>query len=86
VNLKKIFCMFVFLYFRCMKIKIWLWQAPIGLMLVGAGLSMAIDAGSQKADGQPWFWYGTLALVLFNAGLCVFGGAIIKRVKDEMKG
>ena len=68
------------------KIKTWFCQAPIGLVLVGTGLSMAIDAGSQKANGQPWFWYGTLALVLFNAGLCVFGDAVVKRVKDEMQG
>ena len=68
-----------------MKIKNWLLQAPLGLVLVGAGLSMAIDAGTCKADGQPWFLYGSFALVVLNAGLCVFGGAIIKRVKDEMK-
>ena len=74
------------LYLTNMKIKTWFWQAPIGLILVGSGLSMAIDAGSQKANGQPWFWYGTLALVLFNAGLCVFGDAVVKRVKDEVKG
>ena len=67
------------------KIKTWLWQAPLGLVLVGAGLSMAIDAGTCKAYGQPWFWYGSFAIVVFNAGLCVFGGAVIKRVKDEMK-
>ncbi len=67
------------------KIKTWLWQAPLGLVLVGAGLSMAIDAGTYKANGQPWFWYGSFALVVFNTGLCVFGGAVIKRVKDEMK-
>ena len=69
-----------------MKIKTWLWQAPLGLILVGAGLSMAIDAGACKANGQPWFLYGSFALIVFNAGLCVFGGAVIKRVKDEMKG
>ena len=46
---------------------------------------MAIDAGTCKADEQPWFWYGSFALVVFNAGLCVFGGAVIQRVKDEMK-
>ena len=46
---------------------------------------MAIDAGTCKAYGQTWFLYGSLALVVFNAGLCVFGGAVIKRVKDEMK-
>ena len=68
-----------------MKIKTWLLQAPLALVLIGAGLSMAIDAGTCKAYGQPWFWYGSFALVVFNAGLCVFGGAIIKRVKDEMK-
>ena len=68
-----------------MKIKTWLLQAPLGLVLVGAGLSMAIDAGTSKADGQPWFWYGSFTLIVFNAGLCVFGGAVIKRVKDEMK-
>ncbi len=67
------------------KIKNWLWQAPLGLVLVGAGLSMAIDAGSCKANGQPWFWYGCFALIIFNAGLCVFGRALIKQVKDEMK-
>ena len=67
------------------KIKTWLWQAPLGLVLVGAGLSMAIDAGTCKTYGQPWFWYGSFALVVFNAGLCVFGGAVIKRVKDEIK-
>ena len=45
------------MYFRMMKAKIktWLWQAPIGLILVGAGLSMAIDAATNKADGQSWF-------------------------------
>ena len=68
------------------KIKSWLWQAPIGLVLVGAGLSMSIDAGANKASGQSWFWYGTLALIIFNSGLCVFGDAVVKRVKDEMKG
>ena len=67
------------------KIKTWLWQAPLGLRLVGSGLSMAIDAGTCQAYGQPWFWYGSLALVVFNSGLCVFGGAVIERVKDEMR-
>lgn len=60
----------------------WLIQAPLGLILVGAGLSMAIDAGSVKASGQPWFWYGTAALVVFNSGLCVFGDSIIQRIRS----
>ncbi len=46
---------------------------------------MAIDAGTNKANHQFWFCYGTLALIIFNSGFCVFGDAVIKRVKDEMK-
>ncbi len=60
----------------------WLIQAPLGLILVGAGLSMTIDAGSVKASGEPWFWYGTAALVVFNSGLCVFGDSIIHQIRS----
>lgn len=47
----------------------WLLQAGFGLLLTGAGLSMAIDAGFVRYEGGNWFWYGTAALVIFNAGL-----------------
>lgn len=67
------------------KIKNWLWQAPVGFVLIGAGLSMAIDAGINKANQQAWFWYGTFALIIFNSGICVFGDAVVKRVKNEIK-
>lgn len=62
--------------------KKWLFLATIGLVLVGAGLSMTIDAGSVKANGGNWFWYGTASLIVFNSGLCVFGTAIIEKVKS----
>jgi hypothetical protein len=52
-------------------IKRWLTQAVAGLLLTGAGLSMAIDAGAIKAQGGEWFWYGTFALVVFQSGLCL---------------
>ncbi len=57
-------------------------MAPLGLVLVGAGLSMAIDAGSIKTSGGHWFWYGTASLIVFNSGLCIFGSAIIEKVKS----
>jgi hypothetical protein len=41
-----------------------------GLLLTGAGLSLAIDAGISKMQGGEWFGYGTLALIVFQAGLC----------------
>jgi len=49
----------------------WVLQATGGLILTGSGLSMAIDAGMTKMQGGDWFWYGTGALVVFQAGLCI---------------
>lgn len=49
----------------------WLIEAVLGLLLTGTGLSLAIDAGLNKLQGNEWFWYGTFALVLFQAGLCL---------------
>ncbi|MEN9959639.1 MAG: hypothetical protein RLZZ474_1883 [Bacteroidota bacterium] len=49
----------------------WVLQATTGLILTGSGLSLAIDAGMTKMQGGDWFWYGTGALVVFQAGLCL---------------
>ena len=51
-------------------------QAVGGLLLTGAGLSMAVDAGAARAKGGKWFWYGTLALIVFQAGLCLVVGSV----------
>jgi uncharacterized protein with von Willebrand factor type A (vWA) domain len=47
----------------------WLIQSVSGLLLTGTGLSMCIDAGLNKLSGEPWFWYGTVGLIVFQAGL-----------------
>lgn len=57
-------------------------MAPLALVLMGTGLSMAIDAGSVKANGGNWFWYGTISLIVFNSGICIFGTAVIEKVKS----
>ena len=49
----------------------WVLQASSGLILTGSGLSLAIDAGMTKMQGGNWFWYGTGALIVFQAGLCL---------------
>ena len=51
-------------------------QAVGGLLLTGAGLSMSIDAGSVRTKGGKWFWYGTVALIVFQAGLCLVAGSV----------
>ena len=64
----------------------WLLRAPLGLVLVGLGLSLSIEAGFYKHSGvATWQWvaFGTGALVVFNSGLCIFGDAILQRVRYE---
>jgi len=64
------------------KLKLrWLIQAVGGLLCTGAGLSMAIDAGLNKLQQGSWFWYGTFALVVFQAGLCLLIDSLRFRLK-----
>ena len=50
------------------KTRYWV-QSVGGLLLTGTGLSMCIDAGINKLSEEPWFWYGTGGLIVFQAGL-----------------
>jgi hypothetical protein len=64
----------------------WLVQAPIGLVIIGFGASLISEAAMLKYSGAPtWDWvsYGTIALIVFNSGISVFGGAILHRVRYE---
>ncbi len=61
----------------------WLVQSTMGLILTGAGLSMAIDAGFEKFAGNPWVLYGTFALIVFNSGMCITIAAGIKYSGSE---
>ena len=59
----------------------WFVYSIIGVMGTGAGLSMAVEAGFAKHNGEPWFWYGTLALIIFNGGLSLFADGQTNRIK-----
>ena len=61
----------------------WLTMAPLGLVLMGFGLSLVGEAIIRKRDDKPWFWFGTVALVVFNAGVSVFGDSVKHRVLLE---
>lgn len=66
--------------------KNWLIQAPTGLILVGFGACLIAESAIFKAsDAKTWQWVaaGTVSLCVFNAGLCVFGNAILERVRYE---
>ncbi len=69
-----------------MKAKIkWMIFAPLGLSLIGFGKSLISDAARAKNAGEPWFWYGTIALCIFNAGIVFFGEAVKNAVLLELK-
>jgi hypothetical protein len=64
----------------------WLIKAPLGLILVGAGVCMITESAFFKHAGArqvEWVTAGTVSLVVFNAGLCVFGSSIVSRIRYE---
>lgn len=63
-------------------------RAGLGLALTGMGLAMTADAALVKYGGSApavWVTYGTAALVVFNAGLSVFGSAVVLKVRESQK-
>jgi predicted benzoate:H+ symporter BenE len=66
----------------------WLLFAPLGLMTIGAGACMVHWAGSLKDKNKPtkhWVAAGTAALVVFNAGISMFGQSVVERVLHEVR-
>jgi hypothetical protein len=64
----------------------WLIFAPIGLALIGLGVSITGDAATRKAKGRrfrEWFPQGTLGLIVLNAGISIFGDAVKHSALDE---
>jgi uncharacterized integral membrane protein len=62
----------------------WLILAPLGLILIGAGLCIFNEAGEQMHHNEPfirWFLMGTYSLILVNGGLVMFGQAIVFKVQ-----
>lgn len=66
----------------------WLLFSPLGLIVVGAGASMVHWAGTLKDQQVPtahWVAAGTAALVVFNAGLCIFGRGVAESVLHQVR-
>ena len=57
----------------------WLRHGGFGCLLIGAGLSVVLDASALRAAGAEWWMWcveGTLGLVVFMSGLGLFGSAV----------
>ena len=64
-------------------LRTWRRFAPLGLASVGLGLSLVGEATLRKGRGEPFVLYGTAALCVVNAGLCLFGEAVKHRALAE---
>lgn len=65
----------------------WRWMAPLGLTLIGAGLSVVGEGVALKISQDEfwgWFLVGTMGLALTNAGVSVFGDALKRRMWMEI--
>ena len=66
----------------------WLILAPLGLVLIGAGLCVLTEAAYAKHAGAPfrqWFLWGTYSLILINGGLSLFGQAVRFRAQLDYR-
>jgi hypothetical protein len=68
--------------------KKWLVFAPSGLVVVGFGACLVQWAAAKKTAGAPtseWVTAGTVALSVFNAGLCLFGRGVAESVLYQVR-
>ena len=50
----------------------WFFYSVLGFLLIGFGLSVFGEAIIKKYENHPdWFYWGTVALVIFNSGICI---------------
>jgi multidrug transporter EmrE-like cation transporter len=64
----------------------WNRKAPLGLICIGAGLSLVTHAAALKNRGQSfWVWgvLGTIGLVIANSGIALFGDSVKHRALYE---
>ena len=67
---------------------LWWGHGGLGCLLIGAGLSVTLDASAQRIAGEAWWLWGfegTLGLVIFMSGLGFFGSSVRYLVLKDLK-
>jgi len=62
----------------------WNRLSPLGLLLIGLGVSLTGHAAIRKGKGKGWLLRGTLGLIFLNSGVAVFGEAVKARTLYEV--
>ncbi len=68
--------------------EVWSTNAPRGLLLIGAGVSIvgqAIVLKAQRKSSWQWFLMGFVGLVVLNSGVAIFGESVKHRALYESK-
>lgn len=68
--------------------EVWQLYAPLGLALIGCGVSIVGYAVERRTLGvtlTDWFFWGTPGLIILNAGVACFGEAVKHRVLLELR-
>ena len=63
----------------------WLSFAVSGLITTGLGLCLFGEALTARQQKKPWFWRGTLSLIVFNTGLSFIGTSVVNRVRGLLE-
>ncbi|MCA9840316.1 MAG: hypothetical protein KC422_25620 [Trueperaceae bacterium] len=66
----------------------WRLFSPLGLTLIGLGLSLLGHSIGLKLQGNStliWFSWGTLSLIVCNAGIAIFAEGVKARVLFEVQ-
>jgi hypothetical protein len=48
---------------------IWYIKAQVGVLMFPLGLCLFGEAVTHRINGDPWFWWGTISLIVINAGI-----------------
>ncbi|MFD2786503.1 hypothetical protein [Hymenobacter rubripertinctus] len=65
----------------------WLTFAPAGLLTIGLGTCLvqwAVDKRRRRESTAEWVSAGTVALVVLNAGISLFGRGVTEKVLYEV--
>ncbi len=66
---------------------IWYLKAQIGILLFPFGLCLFGEALADKISDRPWFWSGTISLIVINAGIgLMIESGLIKGFPKEASG
>jgi membrane protease YdiL (CAAX protease family) len=63
--------------------KKWIWQFPLGLLLVSAGITVIVYS-IQHRPGEEWKIWTAIAIVILDVGLAFLGSSLIHKIKSDL--